>query len=110
MGEGILAKASVTVCEGVGRNTVARASVTSVRVGACFIKNKKLILPLQVLNLDDSVEQIISGHGSSSRSDPIQILPLFFGSGFVQVRILDRNVLPHICGQLLHVLHGDQPP
>jgi hypothetical protein len=46
-----------------------------------LIKKKKLrILPFL---------QIISGHSSSSRSDPIHILPLFFGSGFVQVRVRD---------------------
>jgi len=66
-----------------------------------LIKKKIIILPF---------EQIISGHGSSSRSDPIHILPLFLGSGFVQIRVRDRNVLLQTCGHLLQELHGDQPP
>jgi len=56
------------------------------------------------------LEQTISGHGSSSRSDPIHNRPLFFGSGFVHVRRLDRNDFPHDLGHKLHSLHGDQSP
>jgi hypothetical protein len=73
-------------------------------------KNDQLKNEFRILLSKISFEQIISGHNSSSRSDPIHIRPLFFGSGFVQVRVRDRNVLPHICGHTLQVLHGDQPP
>lgn len=68
------------------------------------------ILPLQELRCVDWPEQTISGHGSSSRSDPIHNLPLFFGIGFVHVRFLDRNDFPHVFGHPLHSLQGDQSP
>lgn len=69
-----------------------------------------MYLPVQTLNLLVSCAHTISGQGSSSRSGPIHILPLFFGLGLVQVRVLDRNVFPHVCGHSLQLLHVDQPP
>jgi hypothetical protein len=53
---------------------------------------------------------MISGHGSSSLSEPIHNRPLFFGSGFVHVLILDRKDFPHIFVHKFHSVHGDHPP
>lgn len=74
------------------------------------IRRKTNGLPVQELKCDDRSEQTISGHNSSSRSVPIHKRPLFFGSGFVHVRVLDRNDFPHVLEQTLHSLHEDQPP
>lgn len=63
-----------------------------------------------MLNFELPLEQIISGHGSSSCSGPIHILPLFFGLGFVQVLVRVRYILLHVGGHKLQVLHIDQPP
>lgn len=55
-------------------------------------------------------EQIRSGHGSSSRSEPIHNRPWFLGDGFVHVRVRKRKLFPHIRGQILQEFHGDHPP
>ena len=73
-------------------------------------RDANVLSPLQELVRADSSEQTISGHGSSSLSDPMHNRPLCFGSGLVQVRVLARYAFPHVCGHKFHSLHGDQPP
>lgn len=73
-------------------------------------KSNSFVEPVQALRYAEFVEQNISGHGCSSRSDPMHNRPLCFGSGFVQVRVRERNDLPHVFGHKLQSLHGDHPP
>ena len=75
-----------------------------------LIKENKTILPLQELKRDDSPEQTISGHDSSSRSDPIHDRPLFFGYGLVHDLVRHRHFPPVICSHINHDDHDVQPP
>lgn len=79
-------------------------------LGDLFERERERNLPVQALSRAVCPAQVISGHDSSSLSDPMHSRPLFFGSGLVQVRFLVRTALPHVVGHIVHSLHGDQLP